>query len=156
MTDLKGVNLILIHKNVCSPFSINELQALILTLDLVSVMWASRPKKKKKRGLKCPLGWQNTLNCPLGWLKHDKLPSWEPKRALKCPFQWREHAVFSPLPFKKSVNATGQRVLLAERVSLSPVAKLSLGFVLLTRRVLASTSSIPSRWRTPRRSLSPF
>ena len=33
---------------------------------------------------KCPLGWQNTLNCPLGWLKHDKVPSWEPKRALKC------------------------------------------------------------------------
>ena len=34
---------------------------------------------------KCPIGWQNTLNCPLGWLKHDKLPSWEPKHVLKCP-----------------------------------------------------------------------
>ena len=35
--------------------------------------------------------------------------SWEPKRALKCPLQWRERAVFSPLPFIKSVYATGRR-----------------------------------------------
>ena len=57
--------------------------------------------------LKCPLGWQNTLNCPLGWLKHDKLPtyvaktcakvtSWEPKRALKCPSVARTCCIFTP------------------------------------------------------------
>ena len=56
--------------------------------------------------LKCPLGWQNTLYCPLGWLKHDKLPSWEPKCALKCPLQWWELFFFSPLPSKKSVHST--------------------------------------------------
>ena len=62
-----------------------------------------------------PPSWPNfekhAIKCLLGWLKHDKLPSWEPKRALKCPLQWQEHAVcalfvFSPLPFKKSVHTT--------------------------------------------------
>ena len=50
------------------------------------------PSWEPKRTLKCPLGWQNTLNCPLGWLKHDKLPSWEPKCMLKCPLGWQKRS----------------------------------------------------------------
>ena len=56
------------------------------------------------------LGETNTLNC---WLKHNKLPSWEAKTHTKVPIFSGENTLyvpfflFSPLPSKNSVHATG-------------------------------------------------
>lgn len=43
---------------------------------------------KPKHTLKVPLGVQTTL-MPFATLKHDKLPSLEPKHVLKCPLESR-------------------------------------------------------------------
>ena len=34
---------------------------------------------------KVPSCFAKHTKLPLGWLKHDRMPSWEPKDALKCP-----------------------------------------------------------------------
>ena len=45
------------------------------------------------------------INCPLGSQECAKVPSWELKHTLKCPS-------FSPLPFKKSVHAIDETLIL--------------------------------------------
>ena len=66
-------------------------------------MHAKVPSWEPKHALKCPHGWQNTLNCPLGWLKHDKLPSWVAKTCTKVP-SWGQNA--HQIALKNSVYAT--------------------------------------------------